>query len=381
MARGKSSRDKKARKDQQYDDYNGKADLDHDGEYADSAQYEAYDDEYDDYDKSRASRGGGALVPRGKDGDNLPVAVTAGTPEPVLIRGSGVSMGTPFIQRRERPLTMRLAMLTLAACIVVSGLFAVTPLGTSAEGNLSSFQALAGAVVLHRDPSYHWYTAQWGDSIEGVAAKEHVEIGGIYQLNNMHAGDELNVGTAYKIPDDPYYGKDYRPAPMVIQTGNGSTRYGTDWWNAVAGAPNFEANCAPDGGTNPLGYHLVAPNPGSSWVRGYSFYHNGVDTAAPEGNPIHAAQDGQVIWAGFDATNGFGWSVVINHCHHVSTLYGHMDGIRVKIGDNVKAGQIVGIEGSTGWSTGPHLHFSLFWDNAFVDPMPYYNWSVYNFTH
>ena len=382
MARGGSPRDI-PNDDHRYDDYD--ANLDHadgytgENGYADSAQYEAYDD-YDGHDESRVSRSAGALVPRGDENDYLPVAASAGAVDPVIIRGSGVSMGTPFIRRRERPLTMRLAMLTLAACIVVSGLFAVTPLGTAAEGNLTSFQALAGAVVLHRDPSYHWYTAQWGDNIEDIAAKQHVQIGGIYQLNDMLAGQEIMVGKQYKIPDDPYFGKDYRPAAMAIQ-GNGSTRFGTDWWNAVAGDPRPEAKCAPNGGTNPAGFHFVSPDPGSSWVRGFSFFHNGVDMAAPEGNPIHAAQAGQVIWSGYDGTNGFGWSIVINHCNHVSTLYGHMDGVRVKIGDNVVVGQTIGIEGSTGWSTGPHLHYSVFWDNVWTDPMAYYNWDAYKITH
>ncbi|MGZ3636286.1 MAG: LysM peptidoglycan-binding domain-containing M23 family metallopeptidase [Ktedonobacterales bacterium] len=389
MARDKSQRDK-GRKDRHDNNYD--AEFDQSAEYAsaeypagsggypDSAQYEAYDG-YDGRDDSRVSISAGALVPRGDDSTYLPVAVPAGTTEPVLIRGSGVSMGDPFIRRRERPLTMRLAMLTLAACIVVSGLFAVTPLGTSAEGDVTSFQALAGAVVLHREISYHLYRAQWGDTIEGIATKQHVQIGGIYKLNNMLAGQEINTGTSYKIPDDPYFGKDYRPAPMMVQ-GNGSTRFGSDWWNAVAGNPLPEANCADfNGGTNPLGYHFVGPDPNSSWVRGFSYFHNGVDMAAPEGNPIRAAQSGQVIWAGYDATNGFGWSIVINHCYHLSTLYGHMDGVRVQIGQNVKAGQQIGIEGSTGWSTGPHLHFSVFWDNNWVDPMPYYGYNAYNITH
>ncbi|MGZ3679097.1 MAG: LysM peptidoglycan-binding domain-containing M23 family metallopeptidase, partial [Ktedonobacterales bacterium] len=306
-------------------------------------------------------------------------ALLSETDETVVIQGDGVSMGNPFIRRRERPLTMRLAMLTLAACIVVSGLFAVTPLGTSAEGDLTSFQALAGAVVLHREISYHLYRAQWGDTIEGIAARQHVQIGGIYKLNNMFAGQEINVGTFYKIPDDPYFGKDYRPAPMIFQ---GSGPIVTDWYMAIAGDTYPEGRCAPDGGSNPLAYQFVGPNPGSVWMRGFSYFHNGVDIAAPEGNPIHAAQDGRVLWAGNDVTNGFGWSVVIGHCHHLGTLYGHMDGVRVKIGDDVRAGQIIGIEGSTGISTGPHLHFGVFWNQAwnFTNPMPFYGNSTYNIT-
>ena len=106
-----------------------------------------------------------------------------------------------------------------------------------------------------------------------------------------------------------------------------------------------------------------------------------MDLSGPLGNPIYAAQAGQVIWAGWDGTNGFGWSVVINHCNHLSTLYGHMEKIVVSARQNVKAGQVVGYEGATGWATGPHLHFSVLVDNQFVDPMPYFNYSVCAITH
>ena len=125
---------------------------------------------------------------------------------------------------------------------------------------------------------------------------------------------------------------------------------------------------------------MVAPNPNAHWVRGFTWFHNGIDLATTYGNSIVAAQDGQVIWAGWTNT-GFGWSVRINHCNHVSTLYGHMAKVLVKAGDNVRAGQPIGLEGSSGWSTGPHLHFSLFVDNGFVDPYPYYSYSVYKITH
>jgi murein DD-endopeptidase MepM/ murein hydrolase activator NlpD len=104
-----------------------------------------------------------------------------------------------------------------------------------------------------------------------------------------------------------------------------------------------------------------------------------VDIAAAEGNPIHAAQSGQVIWAGWDV-GGLGWSVKINHCDHISTVYGHMDKLLVKAGDNVQQGDPIGLEGSTGWSTGPHLHYMVEVDNQPVDPMAYYNYNTNSVT-
>ena len=134
------------------------------------------------------------------------------------------------------------------------------------------------------------------------------------------------------------------------------------------------------GNGSPAGYQLKSPNWGAYWVRGFTWYHNGVDLAANEGNPIHAAQSGQVIWAGWDV-GGLGWSVKINHCNHVSTVYGHMEKLEVTVGQIVLVGDVIGLEGSTGWSTGPHLHFMVEWNNEPIDPMSYYNYNEFTITH
>ena len=89
------------------------------------------------------------------------------------------------------------------------------------------------------------------------------------------------------------------------------------------------------------------------------------------GNPIKAAQAGEVIWAGWDV-GGLGYSVKINNCYGISTVYGHMESLLVKTGAEVQQGEQIGLEGSTGWSTGPHLHFMVEVNNNPVDPSPYY---------
>jgi murein DD-endopeptidase MepM/ murein hydrolase activator NlpD len=226
-------------------------------------------------------------------------------------------------------------------------------------------------VVTNWALSYRWYITQSGDDLETVAAKFSVQIGGIIELNDLPVGQDLQVGRPYKIPEDPNYGLNYRPANPYPMSGNGSTTFGYDWWNLYAGISRLEHPGAPDGGSNLLGFHLQSLNWGSQWVRGFSWYHNGVDIAAPNGNPIRAAQYGVVVWAGWTNT-GFGWSVVISHCHYLSTLYGHMQVLKVKAGQYVIPGQIIGLEGMTGWATGPHLHFSVLVYNQFVDPMAYF---------
>lgn len=97
--------------------------------------------------------------------------------------------------------------------------------------------------------------------------------------------------------------------------------------------------------------------------------HKGVDYAAPRGTPIKAAGDGKVILAG--RRGGYGNAVIIQHGSSYRTLYGHMQGFAkgVRTGVNVKQGQIIGYIGTTGLSTGPHLHYEFQVNGRHVDPL------------
>ncbi|MDQ2903629.1 MAG: M23 family metallopeptidase [Ktedonobacteraceae bacterium] len=98
--------------------------------------------------------------------------------------------------------------------------------------------------------------------------------------------------------------------------------------------------------------------------------HTGIDLAAPYGTPLMAADSGQVIWTGWDIS-GLGWAVKINHGHYIATVYGHMQRFIVKVGMNVTRGQVIGYEGSTGASTGPHVHFMVVVNNIWLNPINY----------
>jgi len=97
--------------------------------------------------------------------------------------------------------------------------------------------------------------------------------------------------------------------------------------------------------------------------------HKGVDYAAPRGTPIKAAGDGKVLLAG--RRGGYGNTVIIQHGNTYRTLYGHMQGFAkgVQTGGNVKQGQIIGYIGTTGLSTGPHLHYEFQVNGVHVDPL------------
>jgi len=102
----------------------------------------------------------------------------------------------------------------------------------------------------------------------------------------------------------------------------------------------------------------------------YPHFHTGVDIAAPFGTTVMAAADGVVVAVGHSRV-GYGNYVIVAHGGGIMTLYAHLLETNVEIGNKVVRGQRVGLEGSTGWSTGPHVHFELRVNDAVVDPMPY----------
>ena len=99
--------------------------------------------------------------------------------------------------------------------------------------------------------------------------------------------------------------------------------------------------------------------------------HAGLDFSAPTGTPIYATSDGVVQSAGFN-TDGYGNKVVINHGYGFQTLYAHMVRVKAKTGQSVKRGEVIGYVGSTGKSTGSHLHYEVIKRGAKVDPVYYF---------
>ncbi|MZG29291.1 MAG: peptidoglycan DD-metalloendopeptidase family protein [Nitrospinae bacterium] len=98
--------------------------------------------------------------------------------------------------------------------------------------------------------------------------------------------------------------------------------------------------------------------------------HEGIDIAAPKGTPIHAAAAGKVVFSGWGPT-GYGKMVIIKHKHHLTTLYAHNSKLIAKKGSHVKQGQKVALMGSTGRSSGSHLHFEVRNDTHPKDPIKY----------
>ncbi len=126
-------------------------------------------------------------------------------------------------------------------------------------------------------------------------------------------------------------------------------------------------NGKPVAGSLPVSSEFgLRPNPFGG--RGYEM-HEGIDFAGPVGKPILATAEGVVVMAEY--SGGYGNHVKIDHGFSYETLYAHMSSLEVKLGDRVKRGAILGYLGSTGRSSGPHLHYSIYRNGQAVNPRYY----------
>jgi murein DD-endopeptidase MepM/ murein hydrolase activator NlpD len=104
-------------------------------------------------------------------------------------------------------------------------------------------------------------------------------------------------------------------------------------------------------------------------ITGSHRFHGGIDIAAPYGSSVYLPQDGVVAYSG--PYGGYGNVVVVQHSGELYTLYGHNSYLFVKAGEQVHRGQVICLVGSTGRSTGPHLHFEVHQGNGYVNPLDY----------
>lgn len=143
------------------------------------------------------------------------------------------------------------------------------------------------------------------------------------------------------------------------------------------GGETGNVDWVPDGTTNGVsGFNPTWPMPGVTYISdefGGSRGHGGMDIAGSYGTAIVAAESGTVIRSHMADTWGWGWGyhVYIYHNDTYSTLYAHMDSTAVSTGQYVTKGQVIGYEGNTGDSTGPHLHFEVWQNGTRVNPRPF----------
>ena len=254
------------------------------------------------------------------------------------------------------------------------------------------------------------HVAQQGDTLSGIAGRYGLSSETLAWCNNYRLAQWLRPGDVVTIPpgdgachtvlrtqgmdiaaiaakygiDDPYaiidapanrladVSPDFLPpsnAFLFVPGGEGEVIT----WNApvqqdsagnvVAFDPRSPFSCGARSGG---GAYWSNPLPNGTFVRGFYAGHSGIDIAAAPGTPIFAANSGPVLYAGWNNW-GYGNTVVIGH-GPFSTLYGHMSSRNVACGQTVAVGQVIGFVGSTGNSSGPHLHFEIRYLNQPADP-------------
>lgn len=131
----------------------------------------------------------------------------------------------------------------------------------------------------------------------------------------------------------------------------------------------------------PVPYHGVTSRFGMRQhpVRGEEAFHWGTDLKAQRGTAIRATAEGVVEWAAMNKNSGLGKMVKLSHNYGFTTIYGHMDKIEVKSGQYVRKGDLLGYSGSTGVTSGPHLHYEVRYLHRRLNPSPFMKWTLDNY--
>lgn len=209
----------------------------------------------------------------------------------------------------------------------------------------------------------------------GIAEKQVMQVAKIFASdvdfnNDIHAGDELRilVNELQDMEGNTLAPGDIKAVLLIL----GEKEYWAFRYEGPDGKGFFDLN-----GRSLKKTFLRSPLPFLRVTSGFTLRrfhpilgkerpHLGVDFGAPVGTPVMAAASGKVIEAAWE--NGYGNVVKIRH-GQLTTLYGHLSKIKVKTGQLVKQGQVIGLVGSTGLSTGPHLHYGMYKNGVAIDPM------------
>jgi murein DD-endopeptidase MepM/ murein hydrolase activator NlpD len=193
-----------------------------------------------------------------------------------------------------------------------------------------------------------------GESLEGLSELYGVPMEDIiaYEPNNLEFPYRLYPDTQIMVPGgvrDVWFWS----APQLPQRTGTSDSVGSGIAAQVQGTGVF---------IWPVGYRRITQH--------FWYGHPAIDIGLPEGNSVVASDTGTVTWAGWNVY-GYGNLVVINHGNGYETYYAHLSGINVFPGQVVNQGQVIGLSGNTGRSSGPHLHFEIRYFNSMLEPLAY----------
>ncbi|NCN99529.1 M23 family metallopeptidase [Candidatus Falkowbacteria bacterium] len=195
------------------------------------------------------------------------------------------------------------------------------------------------------------YTVKSGDTISAIANKYDIDGDKILSANNLSGG--LMAGATIILPGAQKI--------TTIAVRSSSAASGLSVISSLIKQPAVASS----------GNNMLWPTVGHRITQYFSWRHTGLDIANKIGTPLYAADDGVVTIAQGGWNGGYGNTIVINHGGGIKTRYGHASKLFVKVGDVVKKGDNIAAMGSTGRSTGPHLHFEIIVNNVRVNPLNY----------
>lgn len=230
------------------------------------------------------------------------------------------------------------------------------------------------------------YEIQEGDDLFNITSRMYLSLDTLISLNclasvaDLETGQKILIsnmrGIIYKAEEDidlTTIGDFYRVDPTVIKRANNLTsmqlREGeevfvpggfltTEEWSYF-NSDVFEAPLDGRVSSN-YGYR-------NDPFTNRRTFHGGIDIAAPQGSAVRASKDGKVIYTGY--AGGYGNLIILQHDFGYQSYYGHLSSILVENGDQIESGQLIGQVGSTGRSTGPHLHFEIRRDRTRENPL------------
>jgi len=181
-----------------------------------------------------------------------------------------------------------------------------------------------------------------GDTISALAKKYNVTAEKILAYNQIISDEQLSIGQNLIVPDGVIKAA---PAPANTSLASNLRKKSSE--------------------SNALG--MIWPTTSRRITQYYSWRHLAIDIGGQTGAPIYAARPGKIIKSGWGT--GYGNYIIIDHGDGTKTLYGHMSKLYAKNGEQVEQGAVIGALGSTGWSTGPHVHFEIIVNGKKINPL------------
>lgn len=201
------------------------------------------------------------------------------------------------------------------------------------------------------------HTVSSGQTLGQIASLYGVDAQAIMKANGIANANQLRIGSKLVIPN----------GNKIVAT-NSSTRVVQQVSKSI-GIIKKIINPAPSA-VIPSGDRMAWPTTGHTITQYFSWRHTGVDIANHIGTPIYAADSGTVVTRGWNS-GGYGNQIVIDHGGGKKTRYAHLSAFNVNAGQKVSKGQYIGAMGSTGRSTGPHLHFEVIINGKVYNPLNY----------